>query len=188
VNWQNRAHFFATSAQLMRRILVDAARERISKKRGGGAENIVLDEALIGPPGQARDLVALDDALKVMAEVDPRKTQVVKLRFLWRHECRRDCEMTITNTGAGQFNVTGISISRDNPSEFRIGSGGVCGPTLNHGDTCAVDIIHASPLGGSGQPRCSSFLDLVATRFPLQKKAQWCEPAYLKANLHDTEC
>lgn len=81
VNWQNRAHFFAISAQLMRRILVDAARERISKKRGGGAQKIVFDEALMGPPGRDQELVALDDALKVLSEVDPRMSQMVELRF-----------------------------------------------------------------------------------------------------------
>jgi RNA polymerase sigma factor (TIGR02999 family) len=81
VNWKNRIQFFAISARLMRRILVDAARERISKKRGGGAEKIVFDELLVGPSEQAHDLVALDDALKALAEVDPRKSQVVELRF-----------------------------------------------------------------------------------------------------------
>jgi RNA polymerase sigma factor (TIGR02999 family) len=81
VGWQNRAHFFAISAQLMRRILVDSARERISKKRGGGAQKVVFDEAQMGLPERGQDLVALDDALKVLAEVDPRKSQVVELRF-----------------------------------------------------------------------------------------------------------
>lgn len=81
VNWQNRAHFFAVSAQLMRRILVDSARERISKKRGGGAQKVTFDEELVGPLEQCQDWVALDDALKVLAGVDPRKVQVVEFRF-----------------------------------------------------------------------------------------------------------
>jgi len=81
VNWQNRAHFFAISAQLMRRILVDSARAHRSKKRGAGLSKVTLDEALIGPQAKSRDLVALDDALTVLAEVDPRKSRVVELRF-----------------------------------------------------------------------------------------------------------
>jgi len=81
VNWQNRAHFFAISAQLMRRILVDSARAHRSKKRGAGVSKVTLDEALIGPQEKGQDLVVLDDALKVLAEVDPRKSQVVELRF-----------------------------------------------------------------------------------------------------------
>lgn len=81
VNWQNRAHFFAISAQLMRRILVDAARARGYQKRGGGVARITLDEALIRPEERGRDLVALDDALKALASVDLRKSKVVELRF-----------------------------------------------------------------------------------------------------------
>ncbi len=81
VNWQNRAHFFALSAQLMRRILVDSARAHRDQKRGGGTPKITLDEALVGPQEKGQDLVALDDALKRLAEVDPRKSRVVELRF-----------------------------------------------------------------------------------------------------------
>jgi len=81
VNWQNRAHFFAISAQLMRRILVDSARARGYQKRGGGAQEITLDEEIIGPRERGRNVLALDDALKALAEVDPRKSQVVELRF-----------------------------------------------------------------------------------------------------------
>jgi RNA polymerase sigma-70 factor, ECF subfamily len=81
VNWQNRAHFFAISAQLMRRILVDYARTRGYQKRGGGVPKVTLDEALIGPQEEGHDLVALDDALKALGDVDPRKSKVVELRF-----------------------------------------------------------------------------------------------------------
>jgi len=81
VRWENRAHFFAISAQLMRRILVEFARKRGSEKRGGGVQKVSLDEALIGPQEQGQDLVALDDALKAMAAVDPRQSKVVELRF-----------------------------------------------------------------------------------------------------------
>jgi RNA polymerase sigma factor (TIGR02999 family) len=81
VNWQNRAHFFAISAQLMRRILVDYARARGYQKRGGGVPKVTLDEAWMGPQEKGHDLVALDDALNVLAGVDPRKSKVVELRF-----------------------------------------------------------------------------------------------------------
>jgi RNA polymerase sigma-70 factor (ECF subfamily) len=81
VDWQNRAHFFAISAQLMRRILVDYARTRGYQKRGGGIPKITLDEALVGPQEKGRDLVALDDALNELAAVDRRKNKVVELRF-----------------------------------------------------------------------------------------------------------
>jgi RNA polymerase sigma-70 factor (ECF subfamily) len=81
VNWQNRVHFFAISAQLMRRILVDYARMRGYQKRGGGVPKITLDEALMGPQEKGHELVALDDALKTLAGVDPRKSKVVELRF-----------------------------------------------------------------------------------------------------------
>src|ERR1700731_4327599 len=80
-NWQNRAHFFAISAQLMRRILVDHARARGYQKRGGGVPKVTLDEMLMGPQEKGHDLVALDYALKALAEVDPRKSKVVELRF-----------------------------------------------------------------------------------------------------------
>ena len=81
VRWQDRAHFFAVSAQLMRRILVDFARSRRYLKRGGGAQKISFDEALFVSPERGRDLVALDDAMNVLAAHDARKARVVELRF-----------------------------------------------------------------------------------------------------------
>jgi RNA polymerase sigma factor (TIGR02999 family) len=81
VRWENRAHFFAISAQLMRRILVEFARKRGSEKRGAGVKKVSLDEALIGPQEQGQDLVALDDALKALTALDPRQSKVVELRF-----------------------------------------------------------------------------------------------------------
>jgi RNA polymerase sigma factor (TIGR02999 family) len=81
VRWQNRAHFFAISAQLMRRILVDFARSRRYQKRGGGMENLTLNEELIMAPQQGRQLLALDDALCTLAKTDVRKERVVELRF-----------------------------------------------------------------------------------------------------------
>ena len=80
VRWQDRAHFFAMSARLMRRILVDHARSRAYSKRGGRARHIALDEALVGAEKGA-DLVTLDDALAALAVLDERKSQVVELRF-----------------------------------------------------------------------------------------------------------
>ena len=81
VHWQNRAHFFAIAAQLMRRILVDFARSRHNLKRGGRAEQVSLDEALVISPERGADIVALDDALKALASLDARQSQVVELRF-----------------------------------------------------------------------------------------------------------
>jgi RNA polymerase sigma factor (TIGR02999 family) len=81
VNWQNRTHFFAISAQLMRRILVDFARARGSLKRGGEVQKVELDETLVIPLEQKTDLVALDEALKALAEMNARQSQVVELRY-----------------------------------------------------------------------------------------------------------
>ena len=81
VRWQNRAHFFAMAARLMRRVLVEAARSRASLKRGAGAPIVSLDEALVVPMEPGSDLVALDEALTALAAVDSRKSQVVEMRF-----------------------------------------------------------------------------------------------------------
>lgn len=81
VNWQNRAHFFAVSAQLMRRILVDAARQRQNIKRGSGVPPIALDEAAEVSDERAAELVALDDALNTLATLNSRQSQVVELRY-----------------------------------------------------------------------------------------------------------
>jgi len=81
VRWQNRAHFFGVSAQLMRRILVDFARERHYLKRGGGALQVSMSEAAAFAMDKEADLVALDEALVELSEMDRRKAQVVELRF-----------------------------------------------------------------------------------------------------------
>ena len=81
VRWQNRAHFFGVSAQLMRRILVDFARDKQYLKRGAGALKVSLGEAEDLTDGRNADLIALDEALSALAEVDPRKSQVVEMRF-----------------------------------------------------------------------------------------------------------
>jgi RNA polymerase sigma factor (TIGR02999 family) len=81
VNWQSRAHFLAMAAMLMRRILVDLARARGYQKRGGGAVQLSLTDALVTSSEKGQDLVALDDALDALARVDERKSKVVELRF-----------------------------------------------------------------------------------------------------------
>jgi RNA polymerase sigma-70 factor (ECF subfamily) len=81
VDWQNRAHFLAMCAQLMRQILIDFARSRHYQKRGGGAHHLPLDEALVVSSQPDRNLVELDEALKRLALFDERKSRVVELRF-----------------------------------------------------------------------------------------------------------
>jgi RNA polymerase sigma factor (TIGR02999 family) len=81
VNWQDRAHFFAVAASLMRRILVDRARRRSAGKRGAKAQLVDLDGALDVYAVRARELIALDDALNTLAQVDPRRARIVELRF-----------------------------------------------------------------------------------------------------------
>jgi RNA polymerase sigma factor (TIGR02999 family) len=81
VGWQDRAHFFAVAAQIMRRILVDRARAHARAKRGGAAAHVPLEELPEMGSWRARELIALDDALCGMAEIDPRKAKVIELRF-----------------------------------------------------------------------------------------------------------
>lgn len=81
VPWQNRAHFFAVAAQLMRHILVDHARRQSYAKHGGGAHNVSLDEAALRLDQRTAEVVALNDALDTLATLDRRKSQIVELRF-----------------------------------------------------------------------------------------------------------
>jgi RNA polymerase sigma factor (TIGR02999 family) len=81
IRCENRAHFFALCAQMIRRILVDHARQAGSAKRGGDALRVPLDEVLLGTRGRGVEVLALDDALRALAELDPRKGRVVELRF-----------------------------------------------------------------------------------------------------------
>jgi len=81
VHWANRSHFFGISAQIMRRILIDHARRYDYAKRGGGAQRISLDEAAIVAKQRGRTLLMLDEALKSLAKIDPRRSQVVELRY-----------------------------------------------------------------------------------------------------------
>jgi RNA polymerase sigma factor (TIGR02999 family) len=80
VNWQNRSHFLAMAARLMRRVLVDAARARARKKRGGGGVQVSVADGLLTTE-QPCDLLMLDDALAALAALDPRRSKVVELRF-----------------------------------------------------------------------------------------------------------
>jgi len=81
LQWQNRAHFFGIAAQLMRTILVDHARSHASAKRGGGARKLELDEAMVVSQQKASEVIALDDALKQLALLDPQQSRIVELRF-----------------------------------------------------------------------------------------------------------
>jgi RNA polymerase sigma factor (TIGR02999 family) len=79
--WQNRAHFFAIAAQAMRRILIDSARRHTALKRGGAGEKLALDEAAHVSLESNHDLLALDEALGALAEIDPQQSRVVELRY-----------------------------------------------------------------------------------------------------------
>jgi RNA polymerase sigma factor (TIGR02999 family) len=81
VQWHDRAHFFAMSSRVMRRVLVDAARARGYQKRGAGAHQVTLDEGRVGSKEPPADVVALDDALTALAVIDERKSQVVEMRY-----------------------------------------------------------------------------------------------------------
>ena len=81
IDWQNRVHFFAVSANLMRNILVDFARQRLSRKRGGEKTHVELDEALNFSPNKSGDLVALDECLTELAKLSVRQSRVVELKF-----------------------------------------------------------------------------------------------------------
>jgi RNA polymerase sigma factor (TIGR02999 family) len=104
VNWKDRAHFFAVSAQMMRRVLVEFARSGHYQKRGGGARKTSLDEGLIAFPQRGQDLLALDDALQTFASSFPRQSQVVELRFFGG--------LTVEET-AEVLNVSPITVMRD---------------------------------------------------------------------------
>jgi RNA polymerase sigma factor (TIGR02999 family) len=93
VTWQNRTHFFAVSAQLMRRILVDYARTRRFHKRGGELRQVPLNEALVVFRNRRTDIVALDDALLTLAGIDSRKARVVEMRFFGGLTTRETAEV-----------------------------------------------------------------------------------------------
>ena len=101
--WQDRAHFFAVSAQVMRRILVDHAR-RHNLKRGGGLQHVSLDEAAAVGGDEDADLVALDDAMNALARIDPRKVQVVEMRFFGGLNVEETAEV---------LKVSAVTVKRD---------------------------------------------------------------------------
>lgn len=104
VRWQNRAQFFSISSRLMRRILIDHARSHHYAKRGGGTRRVSLDEAAVVAQEQAAELVALDDALKSLAAIDPRKCQVVELRFFGGMSVEESAEV---------LGVSAVTVMRD---------------------------------------------------------------------------
>jgi len=99
VHWQNRANFFGIAAQMMRRILVDYARNRHYAKRGGSARQVSLNEALIVSEERSAEVVALDDALKSLAIMDQRKSQIVELRFFGGLSIEETAEVLAVSPG-----------------------------------------------------------------------------------------
>lgn len=81
VEWQKRAHFFGVAAQMMRRILVDFARERRASRRGGSAQQVSFEEAVLVSADRGAEVIALDEALNTLAKFDARKSQIVEMRF-----------------------------------------------------------------------------------------------------------
>ncbi len=104
VEWQDRTHFFGIAARLMRRILVDFARTRGYRKRGGRLRKVSFDEGLFVSPEPQEDLVALNDALNALAEFDARKAQVVELRYFGGLSVEEAAEV---------LKVSGITVIRD---------------------------------------------------------------------------
>jgi RNA polymerase sigma-70 factor, ECF subfamily len=100
VGWQGRAHFFAISAQVMRRILVDAARARGAEKRGGGVQRLNLDESIDGACVRDEKLVELDEALNTLSQFDPRRAKVVEMRFFGGLSVEETAEVLKISTGS----------------------------------------------------------------------------------------
>jgi len=99
--WQNRTHFLAIAARLMRQVLVDFARTRYSLKGGGTVQHICLDEGFELSEEKSAELLALDEALKALATFDGRKSQVVEVRFFWRTQRGRDSRISEDSTEYG---------------------------------------------------------------------------------------
>lgn len=104
VQWQDRAHFFAVSAQLMRRILVDSARARGAAKRGSGVKPVQADDAIAVFQSRSRDLVALDEALERLAKLDPEKAKLIELRFFGGLSMAEAAEVLGVNEHAARWN------------------------------------------------------------------------------------
>ena len=99
VHWQSRAHFFAIAAEMMRRILVDYARSRRFAKRGGDARQVTLNEDLIAPDQKNAEVIALDEALNELANIDDRKRKVVELRFFGGLSIEETAEVLAVSPG-----------------------------------------------------------------------------------------
>jgi RNA polymerase sigma-70 factor, ECF subfamily len=104
VTWQNRAHFFGVAAQLMRRVLVEYARNKNRFKRGGGQQKVSLSVVVETAQAEEADLIALDDALRSLAEIDPRQCRIVELRYFGG--------LTIEET-AEALGVSGATVERE---------------------------------------------------------------------------
>lgn len=99
IQWQDRAHFFGIAARLMRQVLVDYARTRRYAKRGGDIRRVSLDETMIVSKTRAAEVVALDEALKSLAEIDPRQSQIVELRFFGGLSIEETAEVLAVSPG-----------------------------------------------------------------------------------------
>lgn len=119
VQWQNRAHFFAIASQMMRRILITHAQSHAYAKRGGGALKVPLDEAAVLSQERASDLIALDEALKGLTAIDPRRSQVVELRFFGGLSNEEIAEVLniSTNTVTRDWNVAKAWLHREMSKE-----------------------------------------------------------------------
>lgn len=119
VQWQNRAHFFAIASQMMRRILITHAQSHGYAKRGGGALKVSLDEAAVLSQERASDLIALDEALKGLTAIDPRRSQVVELRFFGGLSNEEIAEVLniSTNTVTRDWNVAKAWLHREMSKE-----------------------------------------------------------------------
>ncbi len=104
VDWQGRAHFYGICARLMRQILIDYARHRNAEKRGGGAVQVTLDDALIARGSNVIDILSVDEALRRLAELDERKCRIAELRFF--------CGLSVEESAA-VLGVSTITIKRD---------------------------------------------------------------------------
>jgi RNA polymerase sigma factor (TIGR02999 family) len=98
VDWQNKAHFFAVAAQLMRRILLDHARSRLRTKRGGDQVKVSLDEVYVFSDVKSEELIAVDESLKRLAELDPRQSRIVELRYFGGLEVKEIAEVLGVST------------------------------------------------------------------------------------------
>jgi RNA polymerase sigma-70 factor, ECF subfamily len=104
VRWQNRAHFFGVAAQMMRRILLDHARNRYAEKRGGGDLRLSIDEALDIPEQRDINLISLDDALNTLTALDPRQSKIVELRFFGGLSVEETAEV---------LNISAVTVTRE---------------------------------------------------------------------------